>query len=139
MKKLADNDNTLQMKIRSLQMKKLASKTARMRTGTLWITPCGSAADADTNLYCTSAQAPTPIRIFPLRDHSAVSSGACRQASNKQDKQTGSVTVRALISDLLLTWRNMQRTDQHLHECNAVNGMDFLVRLSIPYIHPDLF
>jgi len=32
-------------------MKKLESKTARMRTGTLWITPCGLGADVDTNSY----------------------------------------------------------------------------------------
>jgi len=51
MKKLADNGNTLQTKIRSLRMKKLVSKTARMRTGTLWITQCGLGADVDTNLY----------------------------------------------------------------------------------------
>ena len=84
---------------------------------------------------------PTPIRIFfsYMIILSAVSGGECRLACNTQDKQTGSNYVGANFSVQSLIWRNTERTDKQIYKCHALNVMDFLVRLSIVYIHPDFF
>ena len=111
-------------------MKKLASKTARMRTGTSWITPCGLGADADTNLYIRAGTYSNSR--FSVTDLFIPPSAVEHVDSHVTSKTSKlAVTMRALISDLSLTWRNMEPADKHLHK-SIFCLCDCLFYISIP-------
>jgi hypothetical protein len=95
-----DEDKKLVVDYRILRMKKLASMTARMRTGTLWmrLTPCRLGMDADTNLYIhTGPYSHSHVSLTGLFIQPSAKEHVDMQATSKTSKLA--VTGQALISD----------------------------------------